>query len=422
MIFKCPAHLNIWSDLELVMSRVTVLGGCGVVGTVAVKTLVSSGDFSEIIIGDIDLEKANECASAIGDECLSTFRVDASDPAAIKEAIKGSDVVLNCCGPFYRLGPIVLKAVIESGINYVDVCDDYDATKKLLAMDKTAKKAGISALTGMGSSPGVANLLVKFCADLMLDKIDSIDILHAHGGEPTEGPAVVAHRIHSMTSPIPMYLNGKFTTVDYFGESGRALEQDVTFHCVGTYRCYPYPHPETITLPNYIKCKSVTNLGCVIPPEYYRMIQEIVRLGIVSEEPLTVGNQKVVPRDFAIAHIIQQRERILKEAKFGEQRGCLKITIKGIEDGEPKQYDFSMASIGQSMGEGTGIPAALGAILMQRGKITEKGVLPPEACVKPLDFLGLMQEHLKLDKMTGGESPLIIEAIDKDGKVEQLKM
>jgi saccharopine dehydrogenase (NAD+, L-lysine-forming) len=404
------------------MSRVTVLGGCGVVGTVAVKTLVSSGDFSEVVVGDIDIEKANECVSAIGDECLSSFRVDASDPSAIKDAIKGSDVVLNCCGPFYKLGPIVLKAVIESGIDYVDVCDDYDATKLLLEMDGAAKKAGVRALTGMGSSPGVANLLVKFCADHMLDEVDSIDILHAHGGEPTEGPAVVAHRIHSMTSPIPMYLDGKFTTVDYFGESGKALEEDIEFHCVGTYRCYPYPHPETITLPNYINCKRVTNLGCVIPPKYYSMIQDLARIGIVSEEPLQVGNQTVIPRDVAIAFIIQQREKILKEANFGEQRGCLKITLKGIEDGEPRQYDFSMASIGQSMGEGTGIPAALGAILMIRGKITEKGVLPPEGCVNPLDFLGLMQEYLKLDAMTGGESPLIIESIDKDGKVEQLEM
>ncbi|MFW9844668.1 MAG: saccharopine dehydrogenase family protein, partial [Candidatus Thorarchaeota archaeon] len=369
-----PVYLNIANTIEVSMARVTVLGGCGVVGTVAVKTLVSSGEFSEIIIGDINLQKANECVSDIGDECLSSFKVDASNPDAIKEAIKDSDLVLNCCGPFYKLGPIVLKAVIESGIDYVDVCDDYDATKLLLEMDGAAKKAGITALTGMGSSPGVANLLVKFCADVMLDEVDSIDILHAHGGEPTEGPAVVAHRIHSMTSPIPMYLDGKFTTVDYFGESGSALEEDIEFHCVGKYRCYPYPHPETITLPNYIKCKRVTNLGCVIPPEYYKMIQDLARIGIVSEEPLKVGDQMVVPRDLTIAFIIQQRERILKETNFGEQRGCLKITMKGIEDGEPKQYDFSMASVGQSMGEGTGIPAALGAILMQRGKITEKGV------------------------------------------------
>ena len=74
------------------------------------------------------------------------------------------------------------------------------------------------------------------------------------------------------------------------------------------------------------------------------------------------------------------------------------------------------------MGEGTGIPAAFGALLMQRGKVTEKGVLPPEACVNPLDFLGVMQEYLKLDKMTGGSSPLIIESIDKKGNVEQLEM
>ena len=79
-----------------------------------------------------------------------------------------------------------------------------------------------------------------------------------------------------------------------------------------------------------------------------------------------------------------------------------------------------MASVGQSMGEGTGIPAALGAVLMKRGKISEKGVLPPEACVNPLDFLGIMQEHLKLDKVSSGESPLIIERISEDGTVEKL--
>ena len=315
-----------------------------------------------------------------------------------------------------------MKAVIESKIDYIDICDDYDATQLLLKMDKAAKKANITALTGMGSSPGVANVLFRLCADHMLDEVESIDILHAHGGEPVEGAAVVAHRIHSMTSPIPMYIDGKFTTADYFGERGKALEAVYDFHKVGTYRCYPYPHPETITLPNYIKCKRVTNLGCVIPPEYYSMIQDIARLGIIDEEPIIVNGQEVVPLDFAIAYILEKREGILKKMNFGEQRGCLKIVLKGIEDGKPHQYDFSMASVGQSMGEGTGIPAALGAVLMKRGKITEKGVLPPEACVNPMDFLGIMQKHLKLDKVSGGDSPLIIESISEDGKIERLEL
>lgn len=404
------------------MSRVIVLGGCGIVGIQAVKALVSTKDFDEIVIGDINIEKADKYVSEIGDPRLSSFRVDLTNPAMIKDAIKDADVVLNCSGPFYKIGPIILKAVIDSKIDYVDVCDDLDATKKLLEMHEEAKNADISVLIGMGSSPGVANLLAKFCSDHMLDEVESIDILHAHGGEPSEGPAVVAHRIHSMTSPIPMFLDGKYTTVDYFEEDGVALREEVDFHQIGMYTCYPYPHPETITLPNYIKCKRVTNLGCVLPPEYYQLTQDVVRVGITAEDPIDVGGQQVTPRDFAIAYVIKERDRILQETDFGEQRGCLKITIKGVEDGEFRQYNFQMSSIGQSMGEGTGIPAAFGAILMHRGKVNEKGVLPPEACVGPLDFLGLMQEHLKLDKMTGGESPLIIESIDKDGNVEQLEM
>jgi saccharopine dehydrogenase (NAD+, L-lysine-forming) len=404
------------------MSRIIVIGGSGVVGSVAVRTLAKSGEFSEIAIADIDLQKAQDLVSDISKPSVSAIQLDATDYDVVMSVIKGFDVILNCSGPFYRLAPPIVKAAIESKIDYVDICDDYDATVKLLKLHESAKEAGITALIGMGSSPGVANLLARLCADIMLDKVESIDILHAHGGEPNEGPAVVAHRIHSMTSPIPMYLDGEYVTVDYFEESGIALQAVHDFHKIGSYRCYPYPHPETLTLPRYIDCKRVTNLGCVLPPEYYDLTREVVRLGIISEKPVSVKGQQVSPIDFAIAYIIQERERILRETDFGVQRGCLKISIRGKMEGKPHQFDFSMSSIGESMGEGTGIPAAFGAILMNRRKITEKGVLPPEACVKPLDFLGLMQETLGLEGATSEGSPLIIESINSDGSIERVEL
>ena len=64
----------------------------------------------------------------------------------------------------------------------------------------------------------------------------------------------------------------------------------------------------------------------------------------------------------------------------------------------------------------------MGAVLMIRGNIPEKGVLPPEACVKPLDFLSLMKKVLSLEKVSGTDSPLIIESIDADGNIERLEM
>jgi saccharopine dehydrogenase (NAD+, L-lysine-forming) len=72
------------------------------------------------------------------------------------------------------------------------------------------------------------------------------------------------------------------------------------------------------------------------------------------------------------------------------------------------------------MGEGTGIPAAIGAILTATGKIKEKGVLPPEACVNPMDMLELAKTKVKT---AGGRGfPISIEHIDKDGKSQKVNL
>ena len=135
------------------MFKVTVLGGGGAVGSIATNTLASSGVFSDIAVADINMAAARKVVKEAKGAKLTTVELDAESPESIKKAIAGSTVVLNCVGPFYKYGPIILKAVIGAGINYVDVCDDFDATEALLAMDEKAKRAGVSALIGMGSSP-----------------------------------------------------------------------------------------------------------------------------------------------------------------------------------------------------------------------------------------------------------------------------
>ncbi len=403
------------------MSRVTVLGGGGVVGSIAAETLASSGVFSEVVIADINIAQANRVVEGLGQGNASAVELDAVSPHSIRNAIAGSSVVLNCVGPYYKYGPIILKEVIESKINYVDVCDDLDATEKLLDMDGNARKAGISALIGMGSSPGIANLLVKFCADSLLDQVEVVDIYHAHGGEKVEGPAVVKHRIHSMSMDIPMFLDSKFTTVRLFEDSGKSLEEEVEFQDVGTYSVYAYPHPETITLPKFLKgIKRVTNLGLVLPPAYAELIKGMVRLGVTDEEPMEVQGHQIAPQEFAVAFILSQRHRLMQEAGLIEPMGCLKIVVKGNKNGEQSNYIFSMSSRGQGMGEGTGVPAALGTMLMATGKVKHEGVNPPEGCVDPLDLLELARTKVSLGDRKG--LPIVIEHIDKDGKSKRLDL
>ncbi|MGQ4892449.1 MAG: saccharopine dehydrogenase family protein [Candidatus Njordarchaeia archaeon] len=399
--------------------KIVVLGGAGTVGGWAAQILAASGMVNELVIGDINLEGAKKMAEKLGG-IATAVKVDASDKDSIKNAIKGADVVLSTVGPFYKFGPIILDAVIESGINFVDICDDYDATLKELELHQKAVDNNVSALIGMGSSPGIANVLVRFAADYLLNPAETVGIYHLHGGEEAEGPAVIKHRIHSMSSEVPVFIDGEMKKVRMFDEAGRALEEDVEYCGFGTYRSYIYPHPEIITLPRYIKTlKKVVNLGLVLPPEYFKLIMEIVRLGIIGEEPIDVGGVKIKPIDFAVSYILHQRPKMLEAAGITKPIGCLKIVVGGKENGKDVKYVFEGVS-GGGMGQGTALPAAIGALYMGMGKIKEKGVLPPEACIEPMEFVKFIGEIFR--KSGVGETPIRAYKIDSSGNKHEIKL
>ena len=403
--------------------KVIVLGGCGAVGSNAVKTLVKTDTFSEVVIGDFNMQKSEEMVAQLGGK-LSAVKMDATDRPSIRRAIDGCDLVVNCVGPFYNTVENILETVIEAGINYVDVCDDPDVTLKILKLDKKARDAGMLALIGMGASPGVTNLLGKLIADDFLDEAHSIDIFHTHGGEPIEGEGVIGHRFHCMSIDIPMYLDGKLQYVKYFERDGMALRQLFDFPLIGkNIPVFPYPHPEQLTMPQHIELKQVTNKGSVLPIEYYELTAELCRMGFADDEPIMVKGVSVKPYDFAVAYIIRERERILKETGFGAQRGAMSVVVKGSKAGKQLEYRVHMVSSDKALGEGTGIPAAVGAILLGQGKLKGKGVLPPEACVDPKEFIEVVKPLMDMTDKGDGKDPdssIIFEHVDGEGNVTPL--
>ncbi len=407
------------------MSRIVIMGGCGGIGSIAVRTLTLTDHFSEVVIAEKRTAEAQCLVDNLGSACLRVVAVDAEDPSSLAAAINGADVVLNCVGPFYRFGPPILKAAIEAGIDYVDVCDDLDATEAMLEMDGAARSAGVTALVGMGNSPGLANVLTRFCSDEMLDQVESVDIYHAHGGEPDEGAAVIKHRIHAMTNQVPVFLDGRFVKVMMLEPDGMALVEETEFRDIGTFPTYPYPHPETITMPKYIQgVKRVTNMGFVLPLPYFQLTMDLVKLGLSAREPVVVHGQEVIPMEFMVAYIQSRRPGLLREAGITGPSGCLKVKVAGKKGGEQHTYVFSMSSRTGGAGEGTGIPAALGAMLMRQGSFKEKGVLPPEALVKPLEMLQLAGTVVKQFGVEGegGGLPIHIEHIGPAGTSEEVEL
>ena len=413
-----------------------VLGGCGGIGSVAARTLAASPLVDELVIADVRSEGVDQMVAALASDSsgragVSGAVVDATDPASVAGVLDAADVVVNCIGPFYRFGAPLLAAAIRAGVTYVDVCDDLDATRAQLDLDAAATEAGVCALIGMGNSPGFANVLVRYAADHLLEVVESVDIMHIHGGEPAEGPAVIKHRIHAMTNDVPLFIDGEFRSVRMLADDGAAFVEETEFRDVGTYPVYPYPHPETITLPRHLPgLRRATNLGVVFPLSYFNMTMDLVRLGAAATEPVSVDGNEVVPLEFSVAHLISERPRLLAEAGVTGPAGCLKIVVSGTQAEEEGTHTvvFSLSSGSMGAGEGTGIPAGLGALLLLDPGLRRPGVHPPEGIVDPLAMLALANEILpRLDLGNGSEGgmvevPIHIAHHRPDGTVEELAL
>ena len=60
---------------------------------------------------------------------------------------------------------------------------------------------------------------------------------------------------------------------------------------------------------------------------------------------------------------------------------------------------------------------------MMEGKVSCKGVMPPEGMVQPMDFLAYVPKVMKLDaRKEGGKSfgGVIVEQVDENGTVTKL--
>jgi saccharopine dehydrogenase (NAD+, L-lysine-forming) len=394
--------------------KVVVLGGGGVVGRTAVKDLARSGVFSEVVVADREVEGVERELSGLPG--VSFVKLDVTDREALRRVMEGAEVVLNTVGPFYKFGPLLTREAIRAGVNYVDICDDYEATLEQLKMDEEARRRGVTVLTGMGSSPGVANVVAKFCSDL-LDTTEEVHVYHVHGGEPAEGPGVIYHRIHYMTGDIPMLKDGRMVYFKFFSREGEEEIEEVDFYePIGVVKVYPYPHPETITLPRYLPgLRRVTNKGTVLPEEYYELLRQAVRMGLASEEPIRVGGASVAPIDFLVSFVLSRRREYA--SRLPEPVGCLKIVVRGRKEGRRMEYRFATPSRGAGMGEGTAIPASVATQMVAKGEIDRKGVFPPEACVDPMSFFQAVRSREGM-----GGVRIIFESVDEQGRVSRIPL
>ncbi len=191
--------------------RVVALGAGGM-GRYAAKTAAGFDFVDELIIADLDQSAASRLAESIGSKARS-MRVDVTDASSLATAFEGAHAVLNSVGPFFRLGPPVLRAAIAAKCHYLDINDDWESTEAMMALNSDARAAGITAVIGIGASPGISNLLAV-TAMRELDQVDEVyagfDLDAAMPESRGEKPcAATIHGVHQLTGTIRVFDGGK---------------------------------------------------------------------------------------------------------------------------------------------------------------------------------------------------------------------
>jgi saccharopine dehydrogenase (NAD+, L-lysine-forming) len=123
--------------------KICVLGGCGDMARVALQLLSIEEEVSMVTVADINLQKAKKISEEFGSKFSAEF-VNAKDKSSLIETVKEHDVALGFIGPFYMFEKDIIAACIEAKVNYVSICDDYDAYLQAVSLYENAKTAGIT--------------------------------------------------------------------------------------------------------------------------------------------------------------------------------------------------------------------------------------------------------------------------------------
>lgn len=361
--------------------RIFILGGAGAMGSETTKDIVRTSDFSEIVIGDVAVERAKEFVSNLNDERLSVVKVDANNVDELVDAMKGFDVVA-CALPFkYDLN--VTKACIKAEVNGIDL----SSKDEQFALDDEAKKAGISYVAGCGATPGTTNLMAKYGIS-RLDSAERLQIAFAAFRCTAIAPGLLYTTFWEFDPEVEervYYEDGEFVRVRPF-EGAKTVE----FHeQIGKQEVVYIPHSETRTLPKtFPELKKVEVRGC-FPPQTMELVKMMEKYNFYQKQPVEVNGKKVKPVDFMFNFLLQNPEAKKNPVwAYG-----LIVEVVGQKDGKPAKITLKnshppMEEWGgkSAYGKNVGIPLSIGAQMIARGKVKKKGVLPPEASFDPTGF------------------------------------
>ncbi len=364
--------------------KVIVIGAGGM-GSYAARTAVDFDFVSELVVADLDAGAASRLAEQLGEKASSTT-VDVTDAGDLARVMGGATAVLNTVGPFFKLGPPVLRAAIDNRVHYLDINDDWESTEAMGAMAEEAKRRGVTAVMGMGASPGMSNLLAVRAAG----ELDEVRTLYAgfdldaampetRGDKPS---AATIHGLHQLTGQIRVFENGTFE------DQSPMRRIEINYPGLGPRPGWTMGHPEAITFPRaFPSIDKALVVMTMDPGNLWAMkaIQVMIDYNLVAIERAAawvewlegVGKPVKTPDDYLEELLADDSPKLppvfaMAEGRKNGKRAAVAVAI--------------LSAPAKGMGGATGVPLAVGLASLRPDGEQRRGVFAPEAIIDCKEF------------------------------------
>ena len=391
--------------------RVLIVGAGGV-GAAFASIAARRSIFSDILLADIDANRAGRAAQAADSIRVRSTRVDASDRVDIVELARTmkADIIVNACDP--RLNPPIFDAAFDAGCNYLDMAmhmssphptNPYEQPGVMLGDAQFAvaddwADRGQLALCGMGVEPGLSDVLARYASDHLFSTIHEIGVrdgsdLTIDGFEFAPTFSIWTTIEECLNPPIVWERERGWFTTAPFSEPETFVFPDG----IGPRGCVNVEHEEVVLMPRWLDVDRVTfkyGLG----DEFISVLKTLHMLGLDSTKPVMVRGVEVAPRDVVAAVLPNP-------AGLGDRmrgRTCAGSLVSGLgPDGEPREAylyqivdnEWTMRTFGhQAVVWQTAVHPVVACELIAEGEWKGTGVLGPEAFSADV-FLDLLVEH-----------------------------
>lgn len=369
-----------------------VLGATGMQGRIVVRDLLEHG-YSVLLCGR-DKFRVSHFLKAYK---KTEFKyIEATKIHTITEAIRYSktDVVVNCMEGDWNYE--IFKVCAKLGVNCIDLGSEIPVTKKQFSLNKIMKKKNIVGITGIGSVPGIGNIMLRH-ASSKFDTIEEIDVGFAWDSNIKEFvvPFSIESVIEEFTDRAPVVENRHFKYVTPLNLITKEYHQ-----FIGKEKEIFVRHPEQFTFLHYFRNKGLQNIKFYagFPEHSFKMIVSLIKLGFASKEEINYFGTKIKPIDFLTQMLkklempkgYKEKENLWVKIIGKKKRKNLVILMEALVP-PLKGWESAGCNID------TGFPASILAQMAKKGTITERGCFSPEIGIPPnLFFSELRKKNIRI--------------------------